>query len=55
MTVPKIRHQKMDGNLCSAAKCSLFINDKQELARAALRYCCVSLLCILERQLHLFL
>src|SRR5712671_8070010 len=41
----------MDGNLGFAAKCSLFIYDQQELARAALRCRCVSLLRILERQL----
>src|ERR1700675_190058 len=42
---------KMDGNLGLAAKCSLSIYDQQELARAARRYRCVSLLRILERQL----
>jgi hypothetical protein len=45
----------MDGNPRFAAKSSLFIYDQQQLARAALRYRCVSLLRILERQLHLFL
>jgi hypothetical protein len=45
----------MDGNLGFAAKCSLFIYEQQGLARAALRYRCVSLLRILERQLDLFL
>src|SRR5580700_4852606 len=50
-TVPKIRHQKMDGNFRFAAKCSLFIYDEQQFARAALRYRRVSLLRFLERQL----
>ncbi len=49
-TVPKLRHQWIDGILGFAVKYSPFIYDQQELARAALPCRCVSLVSILERQ-----